>query len=119
MSIGSERVKSIDHIGDSLSDRAIWQMCPVDWDGYAAAPCPVDLLGPIRAADVNAMPLVYAPDYTDVTCAPPRTGPPPEGRTVVLRPTLWGRTCATDFALALVADDQGRLRAIDLTLSAP
>lgn len=119
MSIGGEGVKSIDDFGAALSNRDIWRMCPGDWDGYAAASCPVDFLGPIRAAEVNGMPLVYAPDYSDVTCAPPRTGPLPEGRTVVVRPTLEGRTCATDFALALVADDHGLLRAIDLTLSAP
>lgn len=119
MSIGGEGVKSIDDIGAALSNRDIWKTCPGGWDGYAAAACPVDLLGPIKDAAVNGTPLVHAPDYRHVTCSPPRTGPLPQGRTVVLRPTSEGRTCATDFALALVADAQGRLRAVDLTLSAP
>ncbi|MCY7289761.1 MAG: hypothetical protein LH624_16330 [Cryobacterium sp.] len=46
-------MKSIDDIGAALSNRNIWKMCPGDWDGYAAASCPVDLLGPIKDAEVN------------------------------------------------------------------
>lgn len=94
-------------------------MCPGDWDGYAAASCPVDLLGPIKNTVANGASLVYAADYIEVTCAPLRTGPLPEGRLVVLGPTPEHRDCARDFALALVADEQGRLRSVDLTLSAP
>lgn len=119
MAIGGAGVKSIDDIGPALSNRNIWKMCPGDWDGYAAASCPVDLLGRIKDAVANHASLVYARDYSEVMCAPPRTGPVPEGRLVVVRPTPEYRTCATDFALALVADEQGRLRSVDLTLSAP
>lgn len=119
MAIGGEGVKSIDDIGAALSNRDMWKMCPGDWDGYAAASCPVDLLGPIKNTFANDASLVFAPDYSEVTCAPLRTGPLPEGRLVVVRPTLEYRTCATDFALALAADEQGRLRGVDLTLSAP
>ncbi|WP_439936954.1 hypothetical protein ACS3YM_13530 [Nocardia sp. N13] len=119
MAIGGEGVKSIDDIGAALSNRDIWKMCPGDWEGYAAASCPVDLLGPITSAEVNGAPLVYEPDYGEVTCAPLRTGPLPDGRLVVVRPVAEHRTCATDFALALVADERGRLRSVDLTLSAP
>ncbi len=119
MAIGGEGVKSIDDIGAALSNRDIWKMCPGDWDGYAAASCPVDLLGPIKDTFANGASLVYAPDFSEVTCAPFRTGPLPEGRLVVVRPTAEHRDCARDFALVLVADEQGRLRSIDLTLSAP
>jgi hypothetical protein len=119
MSIGGEGVKSIDHISAALSNRDIWTMCPGDWAGYAAAACPVDFLGPIKSTDVNDASLVYDADYSEVTCAPTRTGPLPAGRLVVLRPTPDHRDCARDFALALVADAQGRLRSVDLTLSAP
>ena len=41
------------------------------------------------------------------------------GRLVVLRPSPEWRTCATDYALVLAADGQGRLRSVDLTLSSP
>jgi hypothetical protein len=119
MAIGGEGVKSIDDIGAALSNRDIWKMCPGDWEGYAAASCPVDLLGPITSAEVNGASLVSEPDYGEVTCAPLRTGPLPDGRLVVVRPVPQHRTCATDFALALVADERGRLRSVDLTLSAP
>ena len=119
MAIGGEGVKSIDDIGAALSNRDIWRMCPGDWDGYAAASCPIDFLGPIKDTFANDATLVFEPDYSDVTCAPLRTGPLPEGRLVVLRPTPDHRDCARDFALALVADEQGRLRSVDLTLSAP
>jgi hypothetical protein len=37
----------------------------------------------------------------------------------LLRPSQKWRSCASDFALALVADEQGRLGNIDLTLSEP
>ena len=37
----------------------------------------------------------------------------------MIRPAPENRDCARDFALVLVADERGRLRAIDLTLSAP
>lgn len=119
MAIGGEGVKSIDDIGAALSERDIWKMCPGDWDGYAASDCPIDLLGPITTTAANSASLVYAADYSEVTCAPTRTGPLPAGRMVVLRPTPEHRDCARDFALALVADERGRLRSVDLTLSAP
>ncbi len=54
-----------------------------------------------------------------MVCAPSRTGPLPTGRVVVIRPTQEWRTCATDFALVLAADNRGRLQEIDLTLSEP
>ena len=119
MAIGGESVEAIDDISAALSNRDVWKMCPGDWDGSAAAACPVDLLGPIRDTVANGASLDYAPDYSEVTCAPPRTGPLPEGRLLVLRPTQEHRDCARDFALILVADGQGRLRSVDLTLSAP
>jgi hypothetical protein len=57
--------------------------------------------------------------FPHVVCAPTRTGPVPSGRLVVIRPVQEWRTCAGDFALARAADEQGRLRSIDLTLSEP
>ena len=119
MSLGGEQVVSIDDIVAALSQRKIWRVCPADWDVYGAASCPVDLLGPITTAAANDSSLVFSAEYRDVACAPARTGPLPPGRLVVLRPTHKWRTCATDFALVLAADDQGRLRHIDLTLSEP
>jgi hypothetical protein len=118
MSIGGQTVVSIDDI-DALSDRGIWTVCPADWEVYGASSCPVDLLGPINDAVVNDALLVYSAEYGDVACAPTRSGPLPRGRLVVLRPSEEWRSCASDFALALVADEQGRLRSIDLTLSEP
>jgi len=119
MSIGGQVVVSIDDIGAALSKRDIWKICPADWDLYGASSCPVDLLGPINDAAVNDASLAYSSEYRDVTCAPPRSGPLPVGRLVVLRPSQERRSCASDFALALVADEQGRLRSVDLTLSEP
>lgn len=119
MAIGGQAVLSIDDIDAALSNRKIWKICPADWDVYGASSCPVDLLGPINDAGVNDALLVYSAEYGDVTCAPTRSGPLPRGRLVVLRPSQEWRTCASDFALALVADEQGRLRNVDLTLSEP
>ena len=119
MSLGGEQVVSVDDIAAALSMRRIWRICPADWELFGASSCPVDLLGPIVSAGVNTAPLVYSGEYGDVVCAPPRTGPVPSGRLVVLRPVPEWRTCASDFALALAADEQGRLRSIDLTLSDP
>ena len=119
MSLGGQTVLAIDDIVAALSNRRIWRICPADWQVYGASSCPVDLLGPINNAVVNGASLVYSGEYGDVTCAPARTGPLPQGRLVVLRPSREWRSCASDFALALAADDQGRLRAIDLTLSEP
>ena len=86
---------------------------------YGASSCPVDLLGPITDHGVNGALLVYSAKYGDVTCAPRRSGPLPRGRLVVLRPSQEWRTCASDFALVLAADERGLLRHIDLTLSEP
>lgn len=119
MSIGGQPVVSIDDIVAALSNREIWKICPYDWQAYGASSCPVDLLGPINDAMVNDAVLVYSAEYGHVTCAPSRSGRLPRGRLVVLRPSQEWRTCASDFALALVADEQGRLRSIDLTLSEP
>jgi hypothetical protein len=119
MSIGGQPVMSIDDIVAGLPNRKAWKICPAGWEMYGAASCPVDLLAPITSAAINGASLVYSGVHGNVTCAPPRSGPLPRGRLVVLRPTLEWRTCATDFALVLAADDQGRLRGIDLTLSAP
>ena len=77
------------------------------------------LLGPLASAVVNHASLVYSAEYGEVVCAPSRTGPLPTGRVVVIRPTQEWRTCATDFALVLAADNRGRLQEIDLTLSEP
>lgn len=119
MSLGGEQVVSIDDIAAALSTRRIWKICPADWEVYGAASCPVDLLGPIISAGVNDAPLVYSGEYGDVVCAPTRTGPMLSGRLVVLKPVQEWRTCASDFALVLAADERGRLRNIDLTLSEP
>lgn len=119
MSLGGQVVLSIDDIVAALSNRRIWRVCPSDWDGYGAASCPVDLLGPITTAEVNGIPLVYSAEYGPVTCAPNRVGPLPQGRLVVLRPSRAWRTCASDFALVLAANERGQLQDIDLTLSAP
>ena len=119
MSIGGQAVVSIDDIAAALSRRDIWKICPADWERYGASSCPVDLLGPINEAVVNGASLAYSSEYRDVTCAPTRSGPLPVGRLVVLRPSQARRSCASDFALALVGDEQGRLRSVDLTLSEP
>lgn len=119
MAIGGERVVSIDDVEAALPNREIWRICPAGWEGYGASSCPVDLIGPINDAVTNGAVLVYSGEYGEVTCAPIRSGPLPPGRLVVLRPSQEWRTCATDFAVALVADGQGRLRNIDLTLAAP
>lgn len=119
MSLGGEPILSIDDIVAALANRAIWQVCPEGWDRYGASSCPVNLLSPITDAVVNNATLVYSRRFGDVTCAPTRAGPLPSGRLVILRPTREWRTCASDFALVLAADSQGRLRSIDLTLSAP
>jgi hypothetical protein len=117
--LGGETVMAIDDISAALPNRKIWRACPADERYYAAADCPVDFLAPITAAVVNEESLVYSADPGNVTCAPTRHGPLPAGRIVVLRPEPRWRTCATDFALALAADDEGRLIAIDLTLAEP
>lgn len=119
MAIGGEMAMSVDDLDAALSNPEIWRVCPADWEVYGASSCPVNLLGPINDAVVNGTVLVYSTEYGEVTCAPTRKGPLPPGRLVVLRPSQEWRTCATDFALALVADEQGRLRHIDLTLSEP
>lgn len=119
MAVGGQPVVSIDDIDAALASREIWKICPADWEAYGASSCPVDLLGPINDAVVNVDLLVYSAEYGAVTCAPTRSGPLPRGRLVVLRPSQERRTCAGDFALALVADEQGRLRNVDLTLSEP
>jgi hypothetical protein len=119
LSIGGTKALSLDEPDAVLSDREIWRVCPSRWQVYGAASCPVDLLGPINDAVVNGASLVYSAEYVAVTCAPTRSGPLPPGRLVVLRPRPEWRTCATDYALALVADRHGRLRHVDLTLSDP
>lgn len=117
LTLGGEPVGAVDVA--SAPDRDLWTGCPPGWEGYAAASCPVDFLGPLRAARVNGASIVHEAAYGDVTCAPSRSGPLPGGRLVVLRPVPENRDCARDFALVLVADERGRLRAVYLTLSAP
>lgn len=119
MALGGQTAVSIDDVDAALTNRRIWRICPADWEVYGASSCPVDLLGPVINLVLNDAALVYSAKYADVTCAPPRTGRLRPGRLVVLRPSPQWRTCASDFALALVADEQGRLRSIDLTLSDP
>ncbi|WP_162799250.1 hypothetical protein [Nocardioides sp. 616] len=119
MSLGGQAVVSIDDVAAALSNREMWRICPGDWQTFGAASCPVDLLAPIHQAVANDVPIAYSAQYGEVTCAPRRSGPPPTGRMVVLRPTSEWRTCASDFALTLVADDHGLLRSIDLALSNP
>ncbi len=119
MAIGGRAVLWIDDFSAALPNREIWKICPADWDAYGAASCPVNLLSPINNAARNDAPIVYSAEYDDVTCAPARSGSLPPGRLVVLRPSEDSRTCASDFALVLGADSQGRLRSIDLTVSEP
>ena len=119
MSQYGETAKAIDDVAAAISDRRVWRICPAEWEYYGASDCPVDLLSPMAEAVVNKTTLTYSGAYDDVTCAPSRTGPLPEGRLVILRPLSERRTCATDFALVLSADRAGRLQAIDLTLAAP
>ena len=119
MAIGGHAGLTIDDIAAALSNREIWKICPTDWHVYGAASCPVDLLAPINNAVVNHARIVYSAEYSDVICAPDRAGPLPSGRVVVLRPGPVRRTCTSDFALVLVADDEGLLRSIDLTLAEP
>jgi hypothetical protein len=119
MALGGQAVVSIDDISAALANRATWQICPADWKVYGASSCPVDLLAPITNAVVNDAVIVYSAEYDDVTCAPKRSGPLPDGRMVILRPAPEWQTCASDFALALVADDQGQLLHVDLTLAEP
>ncbi|QSR31582.1 hypothetical protein CFI00_13925 [Nocardioides sp. S5] len=118
LTLGGEPAASVD-VASALADGGLWTACPEGWEGYAATSCPIDFLGPLRTAQMNGTPVVHEAAYDGVTCAPTRTGALPVGRLVVLRPVPANRDCARDFALVLVADERGRLRAIDLTLSAP
>lgn len=117
VSVGGEIAR--DDVAASLSDRDIWKQCPTGQEMYGASSCPVDVLGPIRSSVVNDTVLMYSSAFDEVACAPVRTNPLPAGRLVVLRPVPQWRTCATDFAIALLADRQGRLRHVDITLSVP
>ncbi len=119
MSLGGQPIESIDDISAALSNRKVWKVCPADWELYGASSCPVNFLGPLTDAIVNRTSLVYSADPNDVVCAPTRTGPLPPERIVIIRPRKDESTCAYDFALVLAADDHGRLRHIDLTLSEP
>ena len=119
LAIGGRTVVAIATSPPRLPDRRIWRTCPAAWSSYAAASCPVDLLGPIRNSAANGTRLVVSSVPGEVVCAPARSGPIPSGRLVVLRPAPARRSCAGDFALALVADRTGRLRRVDLTLSEP
>lgn len=114
-----ERVASLDHLAAALPDRGIWRVCRPGSGRYAASSCPLSVLSPVRNAAVNGYSLISSADAGDVVCAPPRSGPPPRGPLVVLRVEPGARSCASDFALVLAADDRGRLRALDLTLSEP
>ncbi len=118
LTLGGEHVGAVD-VTSAMADRGLWTGCPPGWEGYAAASCPVAFLGPLLTARMNGASVVHEAAYDGVVCAPPRAGPLPHGRLVVLRPLPENRDCARDFALVLVVDERGRLRAIDLTLSAP
>lgn len=119
MSIGGQPVKVVDDVFAAIGSREIWSICPDDWEVYGAVSCPVDVLVPINNAVLNHETLVYSAEFGDVTCAPPRDGPLPPGRLVVLRPSQERRSCTSDFALALLADEHGRLQSIDFTLAEP
>ena len=119
MALGGQAVVSIDDLSAALANRDTWRICPADWKVYGASSCPVDFLAPVTNAVVNDAVVIYSAEYDDVTCAPKRSGPLPDGHMVILRPAPEWQTCASDFALALVADDQGRLRHVDLTLAEP
>ena len=119
LAVGGETAVAIDDVVAALSDRDIWKRCPPGRDIYGASSCPVDILGPIRSSIVNDEVLLYSSAFEAVTCAPVRGDPLPPGHVVVLRPVPRWRTCATDFAIALVADEDGRLRHVDITLSVP
>jgi hypothetical protein len=119
MAVGGQTAVAVDDVAAALSNRDIWKRCPAGWEIYGASSCPVDILGPIRSSVVNDTTLIYSSKFEDVTCAPVRANPLPPGRVVVLRPLPKWRTCATDFAIALVADRRGLLRYVDVTLSVP
>ena len=119
LAVGGHAAAAVDDVAAALSDRGVWRRCPPGRDIYGASSCPVDFLGPLKSSVVNDQVLVYSATFDAVTCAPVRANPLPAGRVVVLRPLPRWRTCATDFAIALVADEQGRLRHVDITLSAP
>lgn len=119
LSIGGRAAGSIEGTDAALAKRSTWERCPAGSASYGASSCPVDILGPVEAAVVNQTAIVHTAEHGPVTCAPIRTDPLPDGRLAVLRPSPEWRTCATDFALVLAADEQGRLRSIDLTLSSP
>lgn len=119
VSLGGEAAGSVDGPGTASPERRGWKVCPAGRDLYGASSCPVNVLGPLASAAVNDSRLVYSAEYAAVTCAPTRAGPLPPGRLVVLRPARAWRSCASDFAIVLAADEQGRLRRLDLTLSEP
>lgn len=119
VAIGGTPAPTIDHLGDRLNDRSIWVTCPEGAEVYGASGCPVDVLSPITNAVVNDALITFSDTYRPVVCAPARDGRPPSGNIVVFRPERRWRTCASDYALTLVADRQGRLRHLDLTLSDP
>lgn len=78
LTLGGEHVGAVD-VASALADRGLWTGCPPGWEGYAAASCPVDFLGPLLGARTNGASVVHEAAYGDVTCAPSRSGPVPEG----------------------------------------
>lgn len=117
--IGGVRVGVTTLPDGAKTPRTLMASCPHGASAYAAATCPIDLFGPIRAAQINRTDLIYSADFAPVVCAPAREGRVPQQDVIVLRPAEEWRTCASDFAIALVTDGDGRLKAIDLTLSEP
>lgn len=115
--LDGQRIKAVDGMPDPLTDRRIWEVCPGTATAYAAFSCPLDVLSPIRAADMNDLRLRLTGD-TEVVCA--RAGiPEPGGRFIVIRPVGALVSCVNNFALVLTADRAGRLTQALLTVSEP
>ena len=115
--LDGRRIKAVDGMPDSLTDRRIWRVCPGDVEAYAAFSCPLDLLSPLQNARRNDLRLVLGRDV-DVLCARSNI-PAPRGRYVVIRPAGPLVSCANNFALVLQTDDRGRLTEALLTVSEP
>lgn len=119
LSVGGRDAGVISDPSARLHDRTVWRRCPAGSDIYGASSCPVNFLSPMHAAAVNDQQLVYTGEFEQVTCAPAAGPAQAKTRFVIIRPSPQWRTCASDFALTLSVDSQGRLSSVDITLAAP
>ena len=115
--LDGQRIKAVDGMPDPLTDRRIWEVCPGAATAYAAFSCPLDVLSPIRSADMNDLRLRLTRD-AEVVCARADI-PEPHGRFIVIRPVGALVSCVNNFALVLTADRDGRLTQALLTVSEP